>query len=338
MHVTSCWNTLSLMRALCSPGGRSARFGKIFLAAIVLGWLFSAQVGCAEATQQVLFIINPKAGTDDKKPVEVLVDEFFGEAQFQYEIVHTTGPHHATFLARQAALDGYDIVVAVGGDGTVHEVGMGLLNTRTALGIIPMGSGNGLARHLGIPGDPKKALEVIRDGHVRAIDTVGINDGVFFGVAGVGFDAYIAEKFSHQKQRGLASYLKLVLGEFLRYQPETYELVVDGEPMTKRAFLITFANSSQWGNDILIAPQAIIDDGWLDVAILNPVPKIPLTVGYRLLTGSIDHSQYYETFRCKELWVRGPGIQAHVDGEPILFSGDLHLQVSPLSLRVVVPD
>lgn len=285
---------------------------------------------------KIYFIINPIAGTKSKNNLADLISEHIDHARFDFEIVYTKGPGDATALSKKAALLGAACVVAVGGDGTVNEVARGLLHTDTALGIIPMGSGNGLANHLHLPDDPVNALETIQKQKTAWIDTVAINDDIFFGTAGVGFDAHIAHMFAKKKTRGVASYLTLILQEYSSYEPKEVELIVDGVKIRKQALVITFANSSQYGNDILIAPKAKIDDGYLDLVIIDAFPSgALLDVSRRILSGTINHSKYYHVLRCTEICIYEPHIKAHVDGEPRFFDNGIRIKLIPASLKVV---
>lgn len=283
-------------------------------------------------------IINPKAGYGHQGEIEKILSRYLDPSKFDCEIIYTTGPGHATLLSQQAASKQYDLVIAVGGDGTVNEVGKGLIGTETAMGIIPRGSGNGLARHLKLPSLARKAIEVINDFHTTSIDTIKFNDDYFTGVAGIGFDAHIAQEFSKAKLRGFWSYAALVLKEYPNYKPEIFQMKIDGKPFQKEGLLVTFANSSQYGNDIKIAPQATLTDGYIHLAILkNPAFSDLSSILFKLKNGTIASSKYYESMRCKEIEIPTKGILAHIDGEPIFYEEGLHLKVYPKSLRVVVP-
>ncbi len=283
-------------------------------------------------------IINPHSGTTNKENIENLLPKILDSSKFDYEICYTERAGHATELSHEAASLGYELVIAIGGDGTVNEVGKGLIETNTAMGIIPSGSGNGLARHLKIPSDPKKALQILNQFKTKSIDTVKINNSSFLGVAGIGFDAHIAWKFAKSKRRGFWSYAKLVMRDYFSYTPPVFEMEIDGESVKKEGLLISFANSSQYGNDIMIAPHSKIDNGHLHLVTLKDPSFYHLpTILRRLRNGTITHSKYYESICCKEIIIREKNILAHIDGEPAFFENGLRLQVLPKSLKVVVP-
>lgn len=254
------------------------------------------------------------------------------------EVLFTNAPKHATQIAEAAVKRRCDIVVAVGGDGSVNEIGKALVSTDTALAIIPTGSGNGLARHLGIPLEASRAIDVISEGQMKTIDSVQINDQFYFGIAGIGFDAQISWDFAEYGRRGFLSYLLLTLKQFPSYQPRSYELVIDGDKIEKEAFLVSFANGSQFGNGVAIAPEAQIDDGYLDVVVLKKFPKTSLArLVWKLFHHTIHHSRYVETFRCKKVSIQEPNLRAHIDGEPVFFPDGMKLEVVPSSLKVLVP-
>lgn len=217
----------------------------------------------------ICFIVNPISGIGRQKVIEKLIDEQLDRTLFDYEIAYTKAAKHAIELSKDAALRNIDIVVAVGGDGSVNETAKGLVNTNSALAIIPTGSGNGLARHLNIPLNLKKAMQVINKGKQTAIDSIQMNDETFVNVAGIGFDAHIGWEFAKFGKRGFSSYIKVITREFPKYKAQDFELIIDGNKVTKNAYLISFANGSQWGNNAYIAPTADISDGEMDIAILR---------------------------------------------------------------------
>lgn len=283
--------------------------------------------------------MNPIAGVGKYVSVVASVNELLDKTRFDHSIVFTKFPKHATELSREAAENKYDVVVAVGGDGTMHEVGKGLIGTNTALAIIPRGSGNGMARNLHIPVKIRQNLRALNDCKIIKIDTVSINRDKFLGIAGVGFDALVAWEFSKYGKRGLPSYIKISLKEFKKYVPQNYEITIDGVSFCRKAFMISFANSAQFGGNAIIAPGAKIFDGKIDVSILDKFPLNALPVmAYKLFTNSIDKSKYLEIIKGEEVIVRQPYDFVHLDGEPVLMGKELHIRVNPLSLNIVVPD
>lgn len=288
--------------------------------------------------KKICFIVNPVSGIGRQKVIEKLIDQLLDRTLFEYEIQYTKAAKHATELARDAASRNFDIVVAVGGDGSVNETAKGLTGSKTAMAIIPAGSGNGLARHLKIPIDLKKAMDVINSGTITTVDSIRFNDETFVNVAGIGFDAHIGWEFAKFGKRGFSSYLKVIMREFPKYKARKYELEIDGKTIYPEAFLISFANGSQWGNNAYIAPTADISDGIMDIAILKNFKFMSaLSIGYRLFKGSLHESAHLEIIKAKEVKVKQPSTIAHIDGEPIEIGNEILIKVVPLSLNVIIP-
>jgi len=288
--------------------------------------------------KNIAFIINPISGTLNKRKLPKQIEKELDHTHWLENIVYTEYAGHATELARQYAIMGFEAVVAVGGDGTVHEVADGLKGTKTALGIIPTGSGNGLARHLGISLRVPRAIEQINHGESIAVDYGMVNDIPFFCTCGVGFDALIADQFATSGSRGMKTYMQNILKDLFTYQPETYIIRGEGIDMSPQAFLVTFANANQWGNDAFIAPKASIQDGKMDIAILSKFPLIAApSLAFSLFTKSIDKDAYMNTVQTKEIWVtREKAGPLHVDGEPLQMPQELHIRIVEDGLRVLV--
>jgi len=287
---------------------------------------------------RVLFLINPISGIGKQKTVENAVQNAIDHRKIEVEIAYTQYAGHARELAR-AAVGKYAVVVAVGGDGTVNEVGASLVNTTTALAIIPTGSGNGLARFLDIPLRVTRAIQIINQMEVRDIDTLCVDGQVSLNVAGIGFDAHISHLFAKQKNRGPAAYVKLISKEYAKYKSSIYKITIDDKTYQLPAFMITFANSSQWGNNIHIAPQAKIDDGLIDVCIIK---EFPIYEGPSLLISildqSLDQRKYDVVTQAKHIIIEcADGLLGHLDGEPVSFGETAEIKIHPLSLRVIVP-
>lgn len=284
--------------------------------------------------------MNPISGTKNKDAARNHILQTFGDAAGDEPTVHVTthaGDGYAQAL--RFAQQQYDTVVAVGGDGTVNEVARGLLHSRTALGIIPMGSGNGLARHLHVPLRLEKAVDVIRAGCSRRIDAAEINGRVFFCTSGVGFDALIGNLFNSKGKRGMYNYVKLATKAAVQYTSHKYRIEIDGQTLYRKAFLITFANASQWGNNAYIAPHADISDGWLDVVILNRYAVVAAPVLLpRLFARSIHKAWTTEILRGKRIKIiRAKDDYVHFDGESAVMGKVLDVQILPLALNVIIP-
>lgn len=289
--------------------------------------------------KSALFIVNPHSGTNGKSNIPELLDRHLDDSLFKKQVIFTRYAGEARELSH-AGKDKYDLIVAVGGDGTINEVAHPLLHSDAVLGIIPCGSGNGLARHLGIPTDPVKAIHLLNRLHVCTIDSLKLDDDVFLNVAGVGFDAYVARSFAKSKRRGFMSYAITAFHDIRTYKADDYDLVIDGEEVSEDSpFLIAVANSSQFGNNAYIAPKADISDGLMDVCVLRKFPAwyVPALI-YRLFTGNLTESTYYHCWQAKEvkISVRDDSrvMYIHLDGDPYSSKNNITFSVNPLSLKV----
>lgn len=289
--------------------------------------------------KRLVFIVNPKSGVQKKNNILEVIEENIDTSKFDYSIEFTNEPGHATEISQSQVAAGADIVVAVGGDGSVNEVARGLIHSKAVLGIIPAGSGNGLANFLKIPTNYKKALDVINQINTTKIDTGSINDKLFVSIAGIGFDGLIARKFIESKRRGFLSYLRIVSEEYPTYKPKKYKIVYNGKEIKTRALFIAFANSDQFGYGTAIAPGARIDDGLLDVCIAAKPAIIDLPVLASLLYWrKIDKSKYLELFKAKEIQVQSKKKRwVNIDGESMKLDKKLVIKVHPGSLNIIVP-
>ena len=288
--------------------------------------------------KNIAFIVNPVSGPKTKNRITKLIRELLNKELFSPTVVTTEYAGHATQLAQQFALEGYYAVIAVGGDGTINEVGKGLCGTNTALGIIPNGSGNGFARHLEISTRMNRAVEMLNNSEVISVDYCTVNDIPFFSTFGVGFDALVAQDFSNTS-RGLKGYIESILKDIFQYKPEQYHLQGEGIDLTTSAFLINFANASQWGYDACIAPKASLQDGWMDVAIVSEFPLIKAPeLAWQLFTKSIDENHYMHTIRAKEIMLEreNESSPVHIDGTPTQMAKDLHIKKLEDGLKVLV--
>ena len=291
--------------------------------------------------QQITFIVNPISGTGSKEHIPELIDEMLDHERFDYEVCQTAYRGNAAEIAREAAAAGVHIVVAVGGDGTVNEVARSLVHTQTALGIIPTGSGNGLARHLCIPMSSSKALELINQCQIEEFDYGVINGQPFFCTCGMGFDAFISLKFAEAGKRGPITYVENVLKEGLKYKPETYEIVDETGTKHYKAFLIACANASQYGNNAYIAPGATMKDGELDVIVMEPFDVLDAPqIAADLFMKTLGNNSKIKTFRTRSLHIHRKEAGAiHYDGDPIMTDNDIDVHVEHLGIRIVTnPD
>lgn len=288
--------------------------------------------------KKAVFVINLNSGTSSKAAIPGLIENTIDKEKFDYEIVVTQYAGHASEIASIAKDEGKDIVVAVGGDGTVNEVARAIVHSGTALGIIPCGSGNGLARHLLLPMNVKKAIEVLNECEIRALDYGIINGYPFFCTCGMGFDAFVSQKFAEAGKRGPITYVENVLREGLKYQPETYILQDENGTIKYKAFLISCANASQYGNNAYIAPQASMSDGLMDVIIMEPfdvfeAPQISID----MFNKTLDKSSKIKTFKCRKLHIHRskPGA-IHYDGDPAMTGEDIDVELVPNGINIVV--
>ncbi len=294
-----------------------------------------------EGKKKIVFIVNPKAGITPKSKVviELLAGNIFPSSRFIPEVIFTERAGHATEIAKKAVERGADIVVASGGDGTVNEVACAMVNTDIPMGILPAGSGNGLARCLGISMSYALALRTIIRGNTKLMDVANVNEIMYTSIAGIGFDAHVAQRFAESSLRGMISYMQIILNEFSSYKPISYKLTIDGTSMEKHALMIIFANSNQFGFNTRIAPQAKVDDGFLDICVFKKMPVSQLLkVGYHTLMGTPAKSGYAEYFRGKEITIENISDSLmNIDGEPKIIDIPINISIRPLALRVIVP-
>lgn len=286
--------------------------------------------------KKILFIVNPNSGTGKQDEFLAVLNNKIDTDLFNFDIEYTEYRMHAVTIAKNA-LGCYDIVVAVGGDGTVNEVAKGLIGSDVVLGIIPIGSGNGLSRHLGLPLKIAEAITIINDFKTQKIDTIEIDSEVFVNVAGVGFDAHVAHLFANTKKRGALPYVKHATIEFQKYESKWYSINIDGATISRKAFAISLANSSQFGNNAYISPNAKINDGLIDVCIMNEFPKVEAgQLAVKLFNKRLDKSKYMKIIQGKNVKITSnEEMPGHIDGEPVHFSKEIEIKINPLSLNVI---
>lgn len=289
--------------------------------------------------EKLMLILNPISGTMSKRGLVEKAESRLTQAGFHVDVELTTARGDATRLALKAVSLDYDAVVAAGGDGTVNETARSLCGSRVAMGILPTGSGNGLARHLDIPMDISKALAVIEEHHIIEADYGTVNRRPFFCTFGVGFDAAVSHRFAMQNRRGKMMYLKSAIDEYLHYHPQEYTISANGKVLTEKAFLIAVCNASQYGNNAYIAPEASITDGLLDFTIIhagNPIDTA--LVGVDLLTGYINKNILIHSFKAPAAVItrhdEGP---AHLDGEPVTLPDSMYIQCHHRNLKLFTP-
>lgn len=286
--------------------------------------------------KKVVFIINPKAGVKKKMNVPAFIEEHFSK-EIEKKIIVWQKIEDLGKIKQEILSGGFNVAVAVGGDGTVNQIAEIINHTDIALGILPFGSGNGLARSIGVSMDIKTALSQVASGHVKKIDSATINDIPFFCTGGTGFDAHIGHLFATNKKRGFSSYVKIIFRELRRYKPKHYKLRLDSKEYEHDAFLITFANAGQYGNDFYIAPNAVMNDGILEVVVVKPFSffsAIGLVI--KAFKRKSHLSKHVITYSAQNISVELPeNSYIHVDGEPKPMSGIINVRINRNSLNVI---
>lgn len=291
------------------------------------------------AENRVFFIINRYAGTSFQSAVEGRIINTCAQLNLECRIEYTNHKGHATELARQAAADGYPRVFAMGGDGTVNEVAQGLIHTPIAMGIIPKGSGNGLARHLQIPLNLPGALTLLDQHRIVRMDTLLINRQLSVNVSGIGFDAHVASQFGLNGKRGLLNYVKLVAQEFRRFKEFDAQVTIGEETWKQKSFIIALANSSQFGNNVQVAPLASVLDGKMEVCFIRKAPLASaFAIVIKMFMGKVQHSHWVDVREAHQFKaVCQDPMPFHIDGEACPPSKIFDVEIQPASLRMIVP-
>lgn len=291
-------------------------------------------------SSKILFIINKFSGTGYRPTLERKILTQCKQRNLECAIEFTREPGHATTLARMAVDNKFKMVFAVGGDGTVNEVAQGLLNSSVVLGILPKGSGNGLSRHLQIPSAIEDALLLLDMNKTLQIDTININNNLSVNVSGVGFDGHVAELFARDGKRGLLTYIKLVVVQFNKFEAFECDVMIDGVSSKENLFSISFANSSQFGNNAFIAPTASLCDQLIDVCMVNKMNTLQgLQFVRRLFNRTLTQSRQIRLSQAKEITITANReIPFHIDGEAAGATTEFNIRINPLSLSVAIPE
>ena len=296
--------------------------------------------------RKILFIVNPNSGKRNSgKIIDIIKNKLDqsvveGPIDIKFEVGLWKNISEFNLLAEKLKKENFTDAVAVGGDGSVNLVASTILNSNIVLGIVPTGSGNGLARSLGYKMKTTEALKQIVKNKTTVIDSGTINNIPFFCTSGLGFDAHIANLFANLKTRGLKTYIRLIAKEFFLYEEKDYQLSIDGKIYNRKAFLIGITNAGQYGNDFYLAPQAKLNDGLFHVVIFKSFNffQIPAIV-LKVMRGKADKSRFIETFVCKELSIIGENSNIiHHDGEPQTLGAEINYKLFPKSLKVIVGD
>lgn len=286
--------------------------------------------------KKLLFIANPIAGGRSKEIVRAHIARLLDSSEFEWEFLYTKAAGDATAMAAESDADA---VIAIGGDGTVDEVACGLLGTDKALGIIPCGSGDGLARHLTISHNIDRAIRTIMEMEIRRIDHGLINGRPFFCTCGVGLDAVVSMEFARAGRRGLSVYIEKSLETWIKFKPDRYRIEIDGTVIDTEAVLITVGNADQWGNEGRITPLASLQDGLLDITIIKPFLNVEIPfLAAMIMDGHIYRSPRVMYLKGKEIHIhRENSGEAHFDGDPTMLGTDLDISIVPGGLNVIVP-
>ncbi len=289
--------------------------------------------------QKVRFIANPYSGSVRKRNLPSLLEQHLDTNKFQYELYYTKYAGHAIELAKEAVADGCNIVIACGGDGSVNEISSQLIGTDVALGILPCGSGNGFAMHLGVGRDVVKAIQFLNDGIPIIIDSCRMNDRPFVNLSGIGFDAVVADRLHGSRLRGFKAYFKYTLEEVFKYNMLPIEMTIDEQKIERTCLLVEVANAPIYGYGFSIVPPAKFNDGKLEVLLVKAVPKWRYLFSlWRFLNNSFHKSSLVECFTGKEILIKPLQKTAvHVDGEGFRFEGEARFSILPKSLKVMCP-
>lgn len=289
-------------------------------------------------SQSVLFVINKFSGSGFKPELEGRIIDKCRQAGIETRIEFTQKRGHATALARWAVDQKMDYVFAVGGDGTVNEVAQGLVHTPVALGILPKGSGNGLARHLQIPMGIQ-SLNLVDNHRVEWIDTVYVNKRMSVNVSGFGFDAHIASLFAGRARRGLVGYTRLVVKEFSSFP--SFDVQVDTEEASfrTRCFIVAIANASQFGNNARVAPLASVKDQLIDISFIQKITLLRAPAfAQKMFTGNLDKSPFVKMNKSKSVnFELAEPLPFHVDGEPLPPIRHINCTINSRSLKILLP-
>ena len=289
--------------------------------------------------KQALLIINPISGTRSKQGLAEIVKSHLGAHNISVRTFYTQGSGDAYINTRKAVEEGYDMVLTAGGDGTVNEAASGIANSGCVLGILPYGSGNGLARSLGIPQDPYEALKIIEGNNILSCDRGIANGYPFYCTFGVGFDAAVSEKFASMRKRGRVTYIRSAIREFLNYRSQQYALKIDGRTITEKALLIAVCNAPQYGNNAYIGPKAKLTDGLLDITVVHADNVFAtMLMSMDLLTGNLDKNRGVGCFRVPFVTItRAEDGAVHLDGEPLHMGKTIEIKCEKRAIKVFAP-
>jgi diacylglycerol kinase (ATP) len=280
-------------------------------------------------------IYNPRSGKKAAHRIVGIADRLGPELGADFELLQVQGPGHGTQLARQAVAGGANRVISVGGDGTNNAVARGLVGTSVPLGIVAMGSGNGYARSIGLPLDPEQALHHALTAEPRRMDACYLNDELFLGNAGIGFDARVAHRFDKSKSRGMLGYARIVAMEILSAKPMRVVLKANRETTEHHVLMLVFCNTREFGNGADISPGSRPDDGIAELRVVRKPSFFPLLKAlFDVYTHRADSNPNLIGLAATEAQVWQEGTWAHLDGEPMELGHELRFRLVPKCLWV----
>ena len=289
--------------------------------------------------RRVVLVLNPISGDTEKEACVAQLEKFARQYWSDYHVYPTTGQDDEAALRALIDERRPDMVVAVGGDGTVNLVGSTLVGSEVTMGIVPMGSGNGLSKDLGIPQDLDGAIDVLAHGRPRRIDTLDINGQTSIHLSDLGFNALVVKRFDEGEQRGPMAYAWNTVKEYMDYEPAHYEVITPDERYRGRAFMVTIANANMFGSNATINPEGKVDDGWFEICILEEFPKAAgVGILYQMYRDRIDESIYTKVISCREARILNPdGSEFQIDGEVVGAPAEIRVRIQQASLSVMLP-
>lgn len=297
--------------------------------------------------RNIIYFINPISGTKNKDALLQLIEKKTREQKIPFQVLHTNASGDYYYLKEKIQKEGITDIIICGGDGSVNQVAGSLLGIRINIGIIPMGSGNGLAFAAGIPSKAAKAVDIIFNGKASYIDGFYINESFSCMLCGLGFDAQVAHDFSIHPSRGLTTYVKLTIRNFIKARFYPFTITANNTTIQTNALFISIANSNQFGNNFTIAPKASLNDGLLDIVVVNKMNKLKMLfyilkqirVGKaELISGKKIQHQGIQYFQAKNIVIKNPSVAPlHIDGEPAETSTELNIKIIENAFRLIQP-
>lgn len=285
---------------------------------------------------KVLAVINPRSGKGRAESLRETAIALAKQRGDELEVRTIAAPGDGMRFAQEATNGGFQRIISIGGDGTLNAIAAGMVGSALQLGIVPMGSGNGYARSLKLPQDPVKALELAFRGNARQMDVCYLNDRLFLGTAGIGFDAQVAWEFDKSEGRGMWNYMRLIVKHVLSAKPMRVVLKVNKETREDKVLMLVFCNTREFGNGAVISPGSLPDDGLAELRIVAKPPLLPMLMAFiRMYNGSIDSSPYITNIVTDQAMAHQDGMLAHLDGEPVEIGQDVQFRLDPKQLWVV---